>query len=147
MNTLGEEKSYREVHLMKALVYGILGLALVCLTFGPAEASQVRPEAASYPSEHEFVQQPARPADLWVKNLEDARSEAPPPEVRLAFDFGAALRGFSEGNVNYYGYRPFGYLGYQSDAYRGYRPPGYYGYRYYFQYPVYNPGFRFDFRL
>jgi len=61
----------------------------------------------------------------------------------IAYDFGDLLQRYGRGNINFYGYKPFGYFGYHSDAYKGYRAPGYYGYEYYYQYPAYNPGFRF----
>lgn len=130
---------------MKALTYGLLGLALVCIGIARAEAAPVKPEPALYPRVHAV--RTAGSTDVRFSGLKDAHAADHGAAVQVAMDLGAALRGLGRANINYYGYRPFGYLGYQSDAYRGYRAPGYYGYRYYFEYPVFDPGFHFHYRL
>gem|GEM_PF-5862844 len=119
----------------------------MCSAFGFAEAAQVRPEAPSGRPLAGCSAPQTGSADLWSQAWTDTVSADRRPVLQVAFDLGKALERLRHGDVNYYGYRPFGYLGYQSDAYKGYRAPGYYGYRYYYQYPVFDPGFRFRYRL
>jgi hypothetical protein len=133
--------------MMKALTYGLLGLTVLCIGFALADAAQVSPEAVSGRSPAVYAARQANATDFWSQTLKDTRSADRRPVLQVAFDLGEALERLRHGDVNYYGYRPFGYLGYQSDAYKGYRAPGYYGYRYYYDYPVFDPGFRFRYRL
>lgn len=128
---------------MKSGNLALAVLVLTCLAYGMAYSSQIMHEAA-----------PA--AVSTIARLEETNSRVSGPLARtwaaprthepyqqIAYDIGPLLQRYGRGNINFYGYRPFGYFGYHSDAYEGYRAPGYYGYEYSYQYPAYNPGFRF----
>lgn len=132
---------------MKALSQALLGLLVFSLAFGVGHASQIRPEQS--PDRFAAVSAPQEtgPVNSWASAQTRAPSPNYRPVLQVAYDYGPLLEGYRHGSVNFYGYQPFGYLGYQSDAYKGYRAPGYYGYEYYYQYPVFDPGFRFRFRM
>lgn len=134
---------WQEVTSMKLGNLALAAVVMTCLAYGMAHSSPVMHDAVSVALSTTAQLEDWSSGVSWPHALTWAAPRTHEPYRQIAYELGPLLQRYGRGNINFYGYKPFGYFGYHSDAYKGYRAPGYYGYEYYYQYPAYNPGFRF----